>query len=195
MPCVAWLGPWEAASCLSRSRPAVEPTGDDRAGGPDIRLPSAGLSWSVLTTSNPSVPTRSFLSGSARSSRHKSGGFLRPASRSFSIQLRPSYIPGHIPASIQAPIQSRRKATGVRWGIRRSGLRSRESHYGEWVWAIPLSHANPMGAFSRGRARSSVLGIGSQVPGTRDGGGESGNKAECPSHASKARTRGMLCQA
>jgi hypothetical protein len=52
-----------------------------------------------------------------------------------------------------------------------------------------------MGAFSRGRARSSVLGIGSQVPGTRDGGGESGNKAECPSHASKTRTRGMLCQA
>jgi hypothetical protein len=37
--------------------------------------------------------------------------------------------------------------------------------------------------------------FGSQVPGTRDGGGESGNKAECPSHASKARTRGMLCQA
>jgi hypothetical protein len=52
-----------------------------------------------------------------------------------------------------------------------------------------------MGAFSRGRARSSVLGIGSQVPGTRDGGGESGNKAEGPSHASKARTWGMLCQA
>jgi hypothetical protein len=41
--------------CLSRSRPALEPTGDDRAGGPDIRLPSAGPSWSVLTTSNPSV--------------------------------------------------------------------------------------------------------------------------------------------
>ena len=95
---------------------------------------------------------------------------IRPASRSFSIQLRPSYIPGYIPASIQAPIQSRRKATGVRWGIRRSGLRSRESCCGEGVWAIPLyhyhSHANPMGAFSRGRARSSVLGIGPQVPGT-----------------------------
>jgi hypothetical protein len=60
---MAWLGPWEAVSCGSRSRPALEPTGNGRAGGPDIRLPSAGPSWSVPTTSNPSVPTRSFSSG------------------------------------------------------------------------------------------------------------------------------------
>jgi hypothetical protein len=60
-------GPVGGGPCVSRSRPALEPTGNDRAGGPDIRLPSAGPSWSVLTTSNPYVPTRSFLSGSARS--------------------------------------------------------------------------------------------------------------------------------
>jgi len=36
-----------------------------------------------------------------------------------------------------------------------------------------------------------VPGIGSQVPGTRDAAGQSGNKAECLAHASKTRTRGM----
>jgi hypothetical protein len=37
----------------------------------------------------------------------------------------------------------------------------------------------------------SVPGIGSQVPGTRDAAGQSGNKAECLAHASKTRTRSM----
>jgi len=37
----------------------------------------------------------------------------------------------------------------------------------------------------------SVPGIGSQVPGTRDAAGQSGNKAECLAHVSKIRARGM----
>jgi hypothetical protein len=58
LPCMAWLCPWGAASCLSRSRPALEPTGDDRAGGPDACPPSAGPGLSVLTALNPYVPPK-----------------------------------------------------------------------------------------------------------------------------------------
>jgi len=100
MPCMAWLGPWGAASCLSRSRPAVEPTGYDRAGRPDIRLPSAGPSLSVLTASNPYVPTRSFLSGFARS-------FDRlPAVSPFS----------YVPATSQAPYRLRSRLRSSQGG-------------------------------------------------------------------------------
>jgi hypothetical protein len=182
--CHAWHG-WARGE---RPLP-VEPTGDGRAGGPDIRLPSAGLSWSVLTTSNLSVPTRSFLSGFARS-------FDRlPAVSPFS----------YVPATSQATYRLRSRLRSSQGGRLRgfdggfggpgsgAGNPAVAKGYGQFPYHYH-SHANPMGAFSRGRARSSVLGIGSQVPGTRDG-GESGNKAECPSHASKARTRGMLCQA
>jgi len=151
--------------CESRSRPALEPTGDDRAGGPDIRLPSAGPILAVLTTSKPCV---SFSS-------------IGPASRSATSRPRPRPHTGFDPGSDPVVWECYGGSMGD------SAVQASEPGIPLWRRGMgnpPLfyhyhSHANPMCAFSRGRARSSVLGIRPSVSGPRCRvpGTEQGNRA------------------
>jgi hypothetical protein len=159
---------------LSRSRPAVEPTGDDRAGGPDIRLPSAGLSLPVLTTSNPYVSTRSFFI--------RFRPFLRPASRSFSIQLRPSYI-SYVPATSQAPYRLRSRLRSSQGGRLRgfdggfggpgfgAGNPTMAKGYGQSPSTITIAMLTRWGRFPGAGLglRCSVSGPRCRVPGTEEG--------------------------
>jgi hypothetical protein len=152
---------------VSRSRPAVEPTGDDRAGGPDIRLPSAGLSWSVLTTSNPSVSTRSFLSGFARS-------FDRlPAVSPFS----------YVPATSQAPYRLRSRLRSSQGGRLRgfdggfggpgsgAGSPTMAKGYGQSPPTITIAMLIRWARFPGAGLglRCSVSGPRCRVPGTEEG--------------------------
>ena len=131
--CMAWLGPWGAASCLSRSRLALEPTGDDRARGPDIRLPSAGPSWSVLTTSNPFVPTRSFSSDRL------------PAVSPF------SYVPATSQATSQATYRLRSRLRSNQEGILRG--------FDRGFWGKGSRAGNPAMAKGYGQSLSFTITI------------------------------------
>jgi hypothetical protein len=152
---------------VSRSRPAVEPTGDDRAGGPDIRLPSAGPIWSVPTTSNPYVSTRSFLSGSARS-------FDRlPAVSPFS----------YVPATSQAPYRLRSRLRSSQGGRLRgfdggfggpgfgAGNPAVAKGYGQSPSIITIAMLTRCARFPGAGLglRCSVSGPRCRVPGTEEG--------------------------
>jgi hypothetical protein len=164
MLCIAMHGmtmPVGGGPCESRSRPALEPTGDDRARGPDIRLPSAGPSWSVPTTSNPSVPTRSFSSGRL------------PAVSPFR----------YVPATSQAPYRLRSRLRSSQGGMLRgfdggfggldfgAGNPTMAKGYGQSPSTITIAMLTRWGRFPGAGLglRCSVSGPRCRVPGTEEG--------------------------
>jgi len=132
-----------------------------------MRLPSAGLSWSVLTTSNPSVSTRSFLSGFARS-------FDRlPAVSPFS----------YVPATSQAPYRLRSRLRSSQGGRLRgfdggfggpgsgAGNPTMAKGYGQSPSTITIAMLTRWARFPGAglSLRCSVSGPRCRVPGTEEG--------------------------